>query len=146
MKKNYLKIVINSILLAIIGVWGIDYIFHLLFSNPMETQAYFLAKMTLYLIGAVLFLSLFNLNKHQFLKVLTASIVVASCWGIYYNILPVLFDFYPFGIPLNGLSFLGMGILGTGLSFGIVHMAAFIGGYYLSQLIWKFFSSFKNNS
>jgi hypothetical protein len=146
MPKNYLKIIINSILLAIIGVWGVDYIFHFLFSSPMETQAYFMAKMTLYLLGGVIFLSFFNLNKHRFLKVLSVGIVIASLWGIYYNILPILFDFYPFGIPLNGLSFLGMGILGTGLSFGIVHVAAFVCGYYLSQWIWNLFSSFKNNN
>lgn len=144
MAKNYLKIVISSILLSAIGVQGIDYIFHLLFSSPMETPAYFLAKMTLYFVSAMIFFSFFNLNKHQFFKVLVASIIVASFWGIYYNVLPVLFDFYPFGIPLIGLSFLGMGILGTGLSFGIVHAVAFIGGYYLSQLIWKIFSGFKS--
>lgn len=146
MKKNYLKIVVSAILLAVIGVQGIDYISHLLFSNPMETPAYFLAKMTLYFVSAVIFLSFFNLNKHRFLKVLIASIIVASLWGTYYNILPVLFDFYPFGIPLIGLSFLGMGILGTGLAFGIVHTVAFSGGYYLSQLIWKIFSGFKRGS
>jgi hypothetical protein len=146
MPKNYLKIIVNAILLAIIGVWGVDYIFHLFFSSPMETQAYFMAKMTLYLVGAVIFLSFFNLNKHQSFKVLTAGFIIASLWGIYYNVLPVLFDFYPFGIPLNGLSFLGMGILGTGLAFGLVHIAAFVVGYYLSQLIWKLFSSFKSSN
>jgi hypothetical protein len=112
----------------------------------METPAYFMAKMTLYLVGAVIFLSFFNLNKHQSFKVLTAGFIIASLWGIYYNVLPVLFDFYPFGIPLNGLSFLGMGILGTGLAFGLVHIAAFVVGYYLSQLIWKLFSSFKSSN
>jgi hypothetical protein len=146
MPKNYLKIIVNAILLAIIGVWGVDYIFHLFFSSPMETPAYFMAKMTLYLVGAVIFLSFFNLSKHQFFKVLTAGFIIASLWGTYYNVLPVLFDFYPFGIPLNGLSFLGMGILGTGLAFGLVHIAAFVVGYYLSQLIWKLFSSFKSSN
>jgi len=146
MTKNYFKIIINAVLLAVIGVMGIDYISHLLFSNPMETPAYFLAKMTLYFVCAVIFLSFFNLNKRQFLKVLIASIIVASMWGIYYNILPVLFDFYPFGIPLAGLSFLGMGLLGTGLAFGIVHTVAFMGGYYISRWIVKLFPGAKSVS
>jgi len=30
-----------------------------------------------------------------------------------------------------------MGLLGTGFAFGIIHMLAFIGGYYSSQVIVK---------
>ncbi|MCX6779408.1 MAG: hypothetical protein NTU97_04230, partial [Candidatus Magasanikbacteria bacterium] len=121
MKKNYLKIVASSILISAIGVFVVDYLFHLFFSNPMETIPYFLAKMTLYFIFSILFLSVINLQKKEFTKVLIGGIVVSLIWGTYYNILPEIFDFYPFGIPLRGLTFLGMGLWGTGLAFGTVH-------------------------
>ncbi len=78
-----------------------------------------------------------KLHKSEFPKVLLGGIVVSLLWGTYYNILPALFDFYPFGIPLEGLTFLGMGLLGTGLAFGTVHTVAFIGGYYTSKLFIK---------
>jgi hypothetical protein len=58
-------------------------------------------------------------------------------WGIYYNILPPIFDYYPFGIALAGLCFLGMGLFGTGLAFGTIHTVAFIGGYYSAKFIFK---------
>ncbi len=140
MKRDYLKIAINSLLISIIGVFVIDYFSHLLFSNPMETIGYFLAKTTLYFAFSFLFLSIFNSEKIGFVKVAGAGIIVSLMWGAYYNILPALFDFYPFGIALNGLTFLGMGLWGTGLTFGIVHTFAFIGGYYLSKGILKIFS------
>ena len=130
MKKNYLKIGIKSIVIAVVGVFVIDYFSHLLFSSPMETPSYFLAKATAYFIFSFIFLSFLNLEKNEFVKVLIGGFVVASLWGVYYNILPLVFDFYPFGISLEGLRFLGMGFLGTGLAFGIVHILAFIGGYY----------------
>jgi len=133
MKRNYIKIVISSLLISVIGVFVIDYFSHLLFSNPMETMPYFLAKSTLYFVFSIVFLSVFDLQKKELLKVIFAGIVVASLWGIYYNILPVLFDYYPFGIPLNGLTFLGMGLLGTGIAFGTVHTISFIGGYYAAR-------------
>lgn len=125
----------SSIIISAIGVFVVDYFSHLLFSNPMETTGYFFAKFALYLIFSILFLSIFNLQKRELPKVIEAGIVVASLWGMYYNILPIVFDYYPFGIALNGLSFLGMGLLGTGLAFGIVHTLAFIVGYYVSRVI-----------
>lgn len=139
MKKNCVKVVINSLLLSVIGVFVIDYLSHLLFSNPMETTGYFLGKLTLYFVFSVAFLSISNPKENEFIKVAGAGIVVSLLWGTYYNILPSLFDFYPPGIPLSGLTFLGMGLLGTGLAFGIVHTLAFIGGYYASKLILKNF-------
>ena len=135
MKIKYFKILISSLIISIIGVFVIDYFSHLLFSNPMETTTYFLGKMTLYFIFSILFLSIFNLQKNEFRKVLIAGITVALIWGAYYNILPAIFDYYPFGIALKGLSFLGMGLLGTGLAFGIVHTLAFVGGYYINRSI-----------
>lgn len=129
-----MKIVLRALLITIVGVFVIDYFSHLLFSAPMETLSYFLGKATLYFVFSILFLSVMHLNRHEFWKVVIGGIVVASMWGIYYNILPAIFvDFYPFGIPLSGLTFLGMGLLGTGAAFGVVHTLAFIGGYYATK-------------
>lgn len=99
----------------------------------METEAYFLTKLTWFFIFSIIFLSITNTEKRSFIKVLGAGILVSLIWGAYYNVLPILFDFYPFGIPLEGLSFLGMGLLGTGLAFGTVHTLAFVVGYYVAQ-------------
>jgi len=137
MKKNYLKIALRSIIIAVIGVFVIDYFSHLLFSNPMETTPYFLAKFSLYIVFSFIFLSVLDLGKKESAKVIIGGLIVASLWGTYYNILPALFDYYPFGIPLNGLTFLGMGLLGTGIAFGLVHTVAFIGGYYASKFVIK---------
>jgi hypothetical protein len=139
--KKYFRITVQSALLAVIGVYGVDYFSHLLFSSPMETVLYFLAKMGLYFIFSILFLSCMNLSRNEGWKVVISGIVVALIWGTYYNILPYVLDryfsidFYPFGIPLAGLTFLGLGLFGTGLAFGIVHTLAFIVGYYLSKFI-----------
>jgi len=46
MERNYVKIATSSLIISIIGVFGIDYFSHLLFSNPMETVPYFIAKAT----------------------------------------------------------------------------------------------------
>lgn len=137
MKNNYLKIIIQAILITVIGVFGIDYFFHLFFSSPMETLPYFLAKATLYFVFSIAFLAIFDLKKNEFIKVAVGGIVVASSWGIYYNILPSIFDYYPFGIALRGLTFLGMGLFGTGVAFGTIHTLAFIAGYYLTRFIFK---------
>lgn len=141
MKKNSITILISSLLLSAIGIFVIDYFSHFLFSNPMETMGYFLAKMTLYFIFSMIFLSTLNLNKKELLKVLVGGAVVASIWGAYYNILPALFDYYPFGIALNGLTFLGMWLWGTGIAFGIIHTVAFVWGYYASKFLVKIFAS-----
>lgn len=135
MERNYRTTIFTSLLISAIGVFVIDYFSHLLFSSPMETMPYFLAKMTLYFIFSLLFLSVFDLRKNEFIKVAGAGIAVSLIWGAYYNILPLLFDYYPFGISLSGITFLGMGILGTGLAFGIVHTLAFVGGYYSAKRI-----------
>jgi len=140
MKKNYVEIAISSLLISFIGVYIIDYFSHLLFSNPMEPLPYFFVKTTLYFVFSIIFLSVFNLSKKEFIKVLVAGIVVSAIFGIYYNVLPALFDFYPVGVALEGLTFLGMGLFGTGLAFGAVHTLAFMGGYYSSKLILKKFN------
>lgn len=136
MKKSPLEIIISSVLISVIGVLVIDYFSHLLFSDPMEPLPYFMAKMSLYFVFSAIFLSVINLMEKEFVKVLVGGVVVASLWGIYYNILPVVYHFSPFGIPVNGLTFLGMGLLGTGIAFGIVHTIAFIGGYYSAKSIY----------
>jgi len=139
MNNNYLRIGAQAILVAGIGVFGVDYFSHLFFSDPMETVPYFLAKSTFYLIFSLLFLSFvtFTSRKSEFVKVVIGGIVIASIWGIYYNILPPLLHYYPFGISLYGLSFLGMGVVGTGVAFGTVHTLAFIVGYYAATRIIK---------
>ena len=129
------KIIIGSLFISILGVFVIDYFSHLLFSNPMETTGYFLGKLSLYFVFSIIFLSVMNLEKREFIKVAVGGIIVASIWGMYYNVLPAIFDYYPTGIALNGLSFLGMGLLGTGIAFGIVHTLAFVGGYYINRSI-----------
>lgn len=140
MKKNYLKIFINSLVITGVGVFVIDYFSHLVFSDPMETVPYFLTKAALYFVFSILFLSFVHLEHKRFLKVFIAGIVVSLMWGFYYNILPAVMDsvfnidFYPFGIVLSGLTFLGMGLWGTGFAFGVVHTAAFVGGYYTTVL------------
>lgn len=139
--KKYTNILIQSAFISIIGVYGIDYFSHLLFSNPMETIPYFMAKMALYFVFSILFLSFIQLEKNEFIKVVVAGVAVSLLWGTYYNILPIIMDkffnidFYPFGIALIGLTFLGMGLFGSGLAFGIVHTLAFTGGYYGSKFI-----------
>ncbi|MFA6257924.1 MAG: hypothetical protein WC671_02880 [Candidatus Paceibacterota bacterium] len=138
MKKNYLKIVLDAIIISVLGVYVIDYFSHLLFSNPMETLPYFIVKFVLYLVFSIFFLSFIDVSKKEFRKVVIGGIVVASIFGIYYNILPSIFDFYPAGISLSGLTFLGMGLFGTGLAFGIVHTLAFVGGYYSTKIIPSF--------
>jgi hypothetical protein len=135
MEKNYIKIAINSLVISIVGVFVIDYFSHLLFSNPMETVPYFFAKAAVYFIFSIIFLSIMNLEKNEFIKVAIGGIIVASLWGMYYNIFPSLLGYYPFGISLRGLTFLGMGLFGTGFAFGTVHALAFVGGYYASKFI-----------
>lgn len=137
MTNSYTKIIINSLFTAIIGVWVIDYFSHLLFSDPMETMPYFTAKTILYFVFSILFLSVPHLNENEFIKVAGGGVVVSSLWGMYYNIFPSLFHYYPFGLPLAGLTFLGTGVWGTGIAFGIVHILAFIGGYYASRFAVK---------
>ncbi len=138
MERNYIKIAVSSLLISVIGVFVIDYFSHLLFSKPMETIPYFLVKFILYFVFSIIFLRILNLDKKEFIKVVLGGIAVSLLFGIYYNILPAAFDFYPLGISLEGLTFLGMGLFGTGLAFGIVHTSAFVGGYYSSKFIFYF--------
>ena len=130
-----MKIFFRAIIIGIVGVFVIDYLSHLLFSDPMETSPYFFIKTMAYFLFSILFLFFIKLDKHEFIKILIGGIIVSLLWGAYYNVLPSLFDYYPSGISLAGLSFLGMGILGTGLAFEIVHTLAFIGGYYSAKKI-----------
>ena len=139
MKRNFFKIFIGSVIIAAVGVFVIDYFSHLFFSEPMETIPYFIAKAVFYFILSFLFLSFFNLNKNESVKIVIGGVIIASIWGFYYNILPPLIGYYPFGIALVGLNFLGMGVFGTGVAFGIVHTLAFIVGYYVNKIILRSF-------
>lgn len=138
--KKYLQLIIGALIISIVGVFVVDYFAHLLFSNPMETIPYFFAKMAMYFIFSIFFLSLVNIKKNEFLKVVVGGIIVASLWGMYYNIFPLVFDYYPFGISLEGLTFLGMGLFGTGLAFGIVHTFAFVTGFYCNKFLMNKFN------
>jgi hypothetical protein len=130
-----MRTVLRALVIAAVGVCGIDYFSHLLFSSPMETAPYFWSKATLYFAFSLVFLASTRRDTHEFRTVLLAGIAVALMWGTYYNILPEFFHYYPFGIALYGLTFLGLGLFGTGLAFGTVHALAFVGGYYASKLI-----------
>lgn len=142
--KRILKIVLHAILISVIGVFGVDFFSHLFFSKPMETTAYFIAKTIWFFVFSSLALSIINFKKHELKKVIITGIIIATTWGAYYNVLPALFDYYPLGISLKGLTFLGMGLIGTGIAFGIVHSLAFIVGYYLGKLITENFINKKN--
>jgi len=137
MKKDFIKIIQGSVIISTVGVFVVDYFSHLFLSKPMETTPYFLTKFSLYLIYSMIFLSFINLKNKEFIKVLIGGIIVSSIWGTYYNVLPIIFDFYPFGIPLEGLTFLNMGLVGTGFAFGVVHTVAFLLGYYSKKLLLK---------
>lgn len=143
MKKNYVKIVVESLLISIVGVFVVDYFSHLLFSSPMEPLPYFFAKAILYIVFSIVFLSFIDVGKKEFVKVAVAGIVVSSVFGMYYNIFPLIFDYYPVGVPLGGLTFWGMGLFGTGLAFGIVHTLAFVVGYYSSKFALHNFNNAK---
>lgn len=132
-----MKKILASAVISDVGVFGVDYVSHLLFSSPMETLPYFWAKAMLYFAFSLIFLSLVKQDRRTFKNAVIAGIVVALIWGAYYNILPEIFHYYPFGLALYGLTFLGMGLLGTGLAFGIVHTLAFVSGYYVAQRIIK---------
>lgn len=142
-----MKILIKSLLISGVGVFVIDYFSHLFFSNPMETIPYFMAKMVLYFIFSILFLYSIDVSKKEFTKVIVAGVIVSLLFGFYYNIIPLIMDkifnieFYPFGIALEGLTFLRMGLLGTGIAFGIVHTLAFVGGYYSTKITSYFFKN-----
>jgi hypothetical protein len=131
------NMMLRSLLISLIGVFVIDYLAHLLFSHPMETLPYFIAKLVLYIVFSMIFLSKLDLEEREFMKVALGGVAVALIFGAYYNILPTIFGIYPFGIALGGLSFLGMGFWGTGAAFGIVHTLAFIGGYHAAKVIFK---------
>jgi len=118
MKRNYIHIIIGAVIISVIGVYVIDYFSHLLFSNPMETLPYFMAKWVLYFVFSIVFLYFIDVSKKEFIKVAGAGIIVSLLFGFYYNIIPIIMekffsiDFYPFGIALKGLTFLNMGLLG----------------------------------
>ena len=129
--SRYLRKGASALLIAATGVFGVDYFSHLLFSSPMETGPYFFAKLIVFFVFSFVFLSVFR-SKNSFGAVAGAGVIVSALWGLYYNVLPLAFGYDPFGISLQGLTFLGMGLLGTGIAFGIVHALAFVVGYYIA--------------
>jgi len=134
-KKRFGTILLHALTIGIIAII-LDYLVHLTLTAPMETISYFLTKFVVFFIFSVIFLSI--IRKLTILKIVIGGIIVASIWGFYYNILPVLFDYTPYGIPLSELSFLGTGLILTGLFFGITHTLGFIiGGLTIKLTKWR---------
>ncbi len=127
-RKN---IFLGALLIAVIAVFVWDLLIHLFFSEPFETIGYFLGKFTLYFVFSFFFLAFFK--KPKFLGVLIFAVATAGIWGIYYNILPLITGFVPFGIPLSEIIVLNVqNIFFSGFFFGIVHWIGFIMGYYVT--------------
>lgn len=116
----------KSLISSFIAVFIIDLIGHFLLSTPAETYSYFLAKFIFYFIFTLIFLA--KIDKIRIKNSIIGGLIIASIWGIYYNVLPVIFNYIPLGIPLSEISFLGMGILGSGIAFGLLHIIGFVGG------------------
>ncbi len=135
MKKSYGKFVFGALIIAVVGVFIVDYFSHKFFSEPMESIPYFFAKAAWYFVFSFLFLSFMNLGKKEGLKVVLGGLVAALIWGMYYNVFPEILNYYPFGMSLYNLTFLGMGIVGTGAAFGAVHTLAFVVGYYINKVV-----------
>ena len=65
MKTQIVTSLLRSLIIAIIGVFVIDYFSHLLFSSPMETIDYFLAKTVLYFIFSFVAFLVFSFQKKE---------------------------------------------------------------------------------
>lgn len=132
-KDTFVWNVVRALLISLFAIM-FDALFHFIFSKPFESLPYFGAKFVVYSIFALLFLLI--IRKITFLKSFIAGVIVASLWGTYYNILPPILHYSPFGIPLYGLSVLGeSNLLIVGLFFGVVHTFAFVVGVYASKEI-----------
>jgi hypothetical protein len=130
-RNKFLGLMYSALLISLFAIM-FDALFHFIFSHPFESLPYFVAKFVVYSIFAFFFLLV--IKKITFLKTFVAGIIVASLWGTYYNILPPILHYSPFGIPLYGLSVLGSSnLLLVGLFFGLVHTFGFVVGVYLSR-------------
>lgn len=132
MVNKLVKILIKALILAAIAVFLVDLLGHIFFVDKLETADYFLAKFSLYFIFSIIFLAFFKL---RFLTIAIGGVIVASLFGIYYNVLPPILNYVPFGIPLDELSFLGFDSLFiNGILFGTLHVLAFITGAFTIKL------------
>lgn len=125
---------LTTALLAII----LDFFIHLTLTIEMENAGYFGTKFILFFIVAFIFFLLF---KPTFFKIIILAIIASGLFGIYYNILPAIFDFTPFGIPLSELRFIGLeesGIILTGFLFGLTHIISVIIGASVGSLFIVF--------
>lgn len=83
MQKNFWR----ALIVAVITV-GIDFIFHYLFTNPMETMTYFVIK---FLLAFLVASGLFNLNhylqntKKRIYIVPLAGLIFSTMMSIYYR-------------------------------------------------------------
>ena len=76
----------KSLVVAFVTV-GLDLLFHILFTEPLETFAYFISKFILAFVIANFFL--FNKRVTLFLK-LKWSAIFTIIFGIYYRVIEVL--------------------------------------------------------
>ena len=122
-----------SAILAVVAII-FDYIIHRTLTSPMETTGYFIAKFLFFFALAIIILTFYpRKGTREFRYVIITGIVVALLWGAYYNILPALIGYTPFGIPLIGLTFLNYTGFMSGLLFGATHVAAWMIGYYTAK-------------
>lgn len=134
-KLKLSEIFLYPLIVAGVAVLIIDLPTHFFLTSPNETFSYFFTKFIVYYIYSSVFLNFFKL---KFLNIAIGGAIIATLWGIYYNILPLLFDYTPYGIALNGIAFLGItNYLITGLLFGLTHTIGFIAGVYGVKLIEK---------
>lgn len=110
----------------------LDYFGHYFLSTPMEPLSYFLIKFLIFFVGVVIYLNWFKRTS-----VLLASIIIAGALGVYYNILPSLYNFEPIGIPLSEISFLGQKGILSGIYFGILHVGGLLIGFKYSNKLIK---------
>lgn len=116
----------EALIIASIAVFIIDLPVHYFLSSPMETTSYFIAKFIFYSIFSLIFLNYYDIEDTKI--VIIAGTIVASLWGIYYNILPSYLGYVPYGLALKDVTFLNFGYLGSALGFGITHTLGFVLG------------------
>ena len=126
--KNLLK---KAGMVSVIAI-VLDFFGHYFLSTPMEPFGYFFIKFIIFYVGIVIYL-----NWFRKMPVLFASIVIAGALGVYYNVLPSLYNFETIGIPLSEISFLGQKGILSGIYFGILHVGGLLIGFKYSDRLIK---------
>lgn len=126
------NIILASLVTALIAVFLIDFPFHYLISSPQEEISYYLMKFAVYFLYSVIFFKFYKITKRS---LIIASLIVSLVWGAYYNVLPSILGYSPYGIALTGISVLGRGVFVSGLLFGLIHMLAYYVGVRAAQKV-----------